>query len=529
MNTTAPAASTSSSALPISHRILVVDDTATNRQILAVFLKKLGHVVELAEDGAKAVDMFSSKPFDLVIMDVMMPVMDGYEATRRIKAICGERWVPVIFLSALDKDENLVTGLDAGGDDYLPKPVNFVVLEAKLRSLTRAIALRRELEESQAFSQAITDNLLDAIVTINEKGVIASVNPASCRIFGYAESEMLGRNVSMLMPEPWHAAHDGYLARYMGGEAPRIIGTHSRELEGLHKDGTNIPISLSVSEFRDKGRRMFVGALRDISVQKQAERQLRENARTLQLYYDDREAENHLAAEILDQLMRRPGLSDPSLHYWMNPATNFSGDIVAALRTDDGRYYVLLADATGHGLAAAISVLPVLTLFYDIVEFGLPLGRVVAKINSQLRVALPVGRFVCCSCLCIDPRHGTTEVWFGGMPAALLIDGSGKVVREIASTHLPLGIDDFDWRKSATENLPAQPAGSQLLLMSDGLTEARNAAGEEFGMARLQAALQGVPPAERIGALQDAVHQHLGELSPHDDVTVVLVDLPTAP
>lgn len=65
--------------------------------------------------------------------------------------------------------------------------------------------------------------------------------------------------------------------------------------------------------------------------------------------------------------------------------------------------------------------------------------------------------------------------------------------------------------------------------MSDGLTEARNAAGEEFGMQRLQAALAGVAPAQRIGALQDAVHQHLGALSPHDDVTVVLVDLPTTP
>jgi serine phosphatase RsbU (regulator of sigma subunit) len=338
---------------------------------------------------------------------------------------------------------------------------------------------------------------------------------------------MLGANVRMLMPEPWRAAHDGYLANYLGGGAPKIIGVSSRELEGITKDGKRFPISLSVSEFRDKGRRMFVGAIRDISAQKEAERQLRENAQSLQVYYDDREAENQLAGEILDQLMNRPGLADPALHYWMSPASNFSGDIVAAARDSDGRYYVLLADATGHGLAAAISVLPVLTLFYDTVEFSLPLGRVIAKINNQLRVALPVGRFVCASCLCIDPVQKTTELWFGGMPAALLIDHEGKLVREIASSHLPLGIDDFDWRKSATDILPAQPAGTQMLLMSDGLVEARNAAGEEFGMARLQAALQGVPPAQRIGALQDAVHLHLGELSPHDDVTVVLVDLPS--
>ena len=387
----------SASAKTFPQHILVVDDTATNRQILAVFLKKLGHTVELAEDGAQAVDLFAAKSFDLVIMDVMMPVMDGYEATRRIKAMCPDRWVPVLFLSALDKDESLVVGLEAGGDDYLPKPVNFVVLEAKLRSLSRTLAMRRELEDARS---------------------------------------------------------------------------------------------------------------------------------ALQEYYDAREAENALAAEILDQLMQRPGLADPSLHYWMNPATNFSGDIVAAARATDDRFYVLLADATGHGLAAAISVLPVLTLFYDVVEFGLPLGRVIAKINSQLRMALPVGRFVACACLCIDPQSGRSEIWMGGMPSGLLLDNDGRVLREIESSHLPLGIDDFDWRKSATETLVFPDAGGQLVLFSDGLIEARNSTGEDFGMARLCAALASAPATGRAAAVQAAVFNHLGATPPHDDVTLLIVDLP---
>jgi PAS domain S-box-containing protein len=519
----------SESASPVpaySHRILVVDDTATNRQILAVFLKKLGHVVTLAEDGAQAVAAFSANQFDMVIMDVMMPVMDGYEATRRIKAMSGDRWVPVIFLSALDKDENLVTGLEAGGDDYLPKPVNFVVLEAKLRSLARSIALRRELEDARRFNQAVTDNLLDAIITIDERGLIESVNPACCHIFGYPAREMLGRNVTMLMPEPHRSVHDAYIAAYVGGGVPKILGTPGREADGQRKDGSVFPLSLSISEFRDRGRRMFVGALRDISAEKEAERRLRENARVLQVYHDEREAENTLAAEIFDQLMQRPGLADPALHYWMNPATNFSGDIVAAARAADGRFYVLLADATGHGLAAAISVLPVMTLFYDVVEFGLPLGRVLAKINSQLRVALPVGRFVACACLCIDSQSGLSEVWMGGMPSAILIDRAGHKLCEVSSTHLSLGIDEFDGCKAVAESLDVPAAGAQLVMFSDGLIEAQNGAGEPFGTERLCAALAAAPPAQRIDAVKDAVALHLGEHLPHDDVTLMLVDLP---
>jgi serine phosphatase RsbU (regulator of sigma subunit) len=144
-----------------------------------------------------------------------------------------------------------------------------------------------------------------------------------------------------------------------------------------------------------------------------------------------------------------------------------------------------------------------MTLFYDIVEFGLPLGRVIAKINAQIKVALPVGRFVACACLCIDAKNGASEIWMGGMPSAIMIDATGRKVNEIASTHLPLGIDDFDWRKSAVEMLNVPPGGGQIVLYSDGLVEAINAAGEAFGMERLCAALVGVPPS--VWSRQDAV------------------------
>lgn len=378
--------------------ILVADDTATNRQILSVFLGRHGHRVDLVEDGAQAVERFAQTTYDMVIMDVMMPVMDGYEATRRIKAACGsDRWVPVIFLSALDNDANLVAGLEAGGDDYLYKPVNFVVLEAKLRALSRALLLRRELEETR---------------------------------------------------------------------------------------------------------------------------------RVLQVYHDDREAENSLAAEIFEQIMQRPGLSDPLLSYWMNPASHFSGDIVAATRAPDGRLFVLLADATGHGLAAAISVLPVLTLFYDIAEQGPTLDQLVAKINNQIRQALPVGRFTCCACLCVDPQTGRSEFWNGGLPDALLIDAEGRMLRRIPSRQLPLGIVDFDAQACAPEPLPVTP-GAQLVLISDGVIEALNAQGEAFGFDRLAAALAGVPPANRLAAIKDAILEHVDGRTPHDDVTIMLVDLTT--
>ncbi len=143
--------------ISFTHKILVADDSASNRHILAAVLRRLGHTVDLAEDGAQAVDLFGASEYDVVIMDVMMPVMDGYEATRRIKALSTDRWVPVIFLSALDTDENLITGLDSGADDYLAKPVNFAILEAKLRALSRTIALHRQMEAARKGSRVAAD------------------------------------------------------------------------------------------------------------------------------------------------------------------------------------------------------------------------------------------------------------------------------------------------------------------------------------------------------------------------------------
>ena len=208
-------------------KVLVVDDTATNRLMLQVFLRKLGVDVVVAEDGEKAVAAFEREAPDIVIMDVMMPVMDGYEATRRIKAMAGERWIPVIFLSALDNEESLVAGLDAGGDDYLSKPVNFVVLDAKLRSTARALAIQRSLEDERQRTAAITDNLVDGVITIDASGVMLTCNPAIETMFGYGLEEMIGRNVSMLMPEPYRSEHDGYLTHYLNGGQPRIMASAS--------------------------------------------------------------------------------------------------------------------------------------------------------------------------------------------------------------------------------------------------------------------------------------------------------------
>lgn len=134
-------------------KILVVDDERINRMLLSHYLNKLGQTVVLAGNGIEAVSMFHAESPDLVIMDVVMPEMDGYEATRQIKAACDDRWVPVIFTSALSSVEEQAKGLDSGGDDYLTKPVDFTILASKIRAMQRIAAMQRALLDYKAANE----------------------------------------------------------------------------------------------------------------------------------------------------------------------------------------------------------------------------------------------------------------------------------------------------------------------------------------------------------------------------------------
>ena len=509
--------------------VLVVEDNEANRRVLESILKRLGFAVRVAGDGAQAVESFIAERPDLILMDVIMPIMDGFEATRRIKALCGDHWVPVVFLSALDEEANLVAGLDAGGDDYLTKPINFVVLKAKLRSLTRTLAMQRSLVEMQRRTQAVSDNIIDGVITINASGTILSVNPATTTIFGYERQELIGKNVNTLMPEPYHSAHDSYLRDYLSGGKAKIIGVGQRSVIGKKKNGAEFPLEIGVTELHLEHDRVFVGIVRDVSARVSAERTLQENARLLQRYHDAQEQENTLAQDIVLRLMHRRGLADSRLHDWLSPAARFSGDIIAASGSSDGRLYVLLADATGHGLAAAISVLPVLMVFYGMAERGMELSAIVTEFNRHLRTTLPSGRFVAATLLCLDEKTYCAQIWSGGMPDVLLLAQDGSILRRFVSPHLPLGIVDFDDPSMIETARTEWQEGCQFVLYSDGLLEASNTRAEPFGLSGLAAALAGAPQHARLSSVQQALTAHLEGAPPHDDISLMLVDCRSSP
>ncbi len=170
-----------------------------------------------------------------------------------------------------------------------------------VRDITERKRAEEELREAEERMRSVVDHVVDGIVTIDEHGHVESFNPAAQRIFGYALEEVVGRNVKILMPEPYHGEHDGYLSNYRRTGQARIIGI-GREVLGRRKDGSTFPMELAVSEFHVGARRYFTGIVRDITERKRLESQLQQ--RLEELAEADRQKNEFLA--MLAHELRNP-------------------------------------------------------------------------------------------------------------------------------------------------------------------------------------------------------------------------------
>ncbi|NDP47741.1 MAG: PAS domain S-box protein [Sulfuriferula multivorans] len=217
-----------------------------------------------------------------------------------------------------------------------------LLVMATIHDITRRKQAEEALRESEARMRAIFDTAVDGIVTIDERGTIERFNPAAERMFGYTEGEVVEKNVSMLMPSPYHEAHDGYLAHYMQTGEKKIIGI-GREVVGQRKDGTTFPMDLAVGETRQGVRRMFTGTVRDISARKQAEEQRDRLLRELESANEELKNFGYVVSHDLKAPLRAIG----SLANWLS--TDYADKF-----DDEGREHMRLLISRVHRMDGLI-------------------------------------------------------------------------------------------------------------------------------------------------------------------------------
>jgi len=261
-------------AIPV--RVLIVDDSEDDALLMAQELWRGGFDPSYERvDTAPAMETaLARQAWDIVLADHSMPAFSAPAALRLLRDSGHD--TPFIIVSETINEEVASTATRARANDYLTKSQLTRLPMVVTRELRDARARRHAAEalgEMQARARAILTTAVDAIITINERGIIESVNPATERMFGYANDELIGANVSILMPAPEHDRHDDYVRNYLRTGERKIIGI-GREVTARHKDGTTFPIDLAVSEILVGGRRLFTGMIRDLTARKRAERRL---------------------------------------------------------------------------------------------------------------------------------------------------------------------------------------------------------------------------------------------------------------
>ena len=207
-------------------KILVVDDTEANRKLLSWILEDAGHAVIEAINGQEGVDLFQAESPDLVLMDVMMPVLDGFEATKAIRDLLGEKHIPIIFLTALSDDASLTKCLAVGGDDFLSKPINEQVLQAKIKAHSRIRDLNEESNKQKIELEKLhqlTEREHEIAKSVFEKAMGASLQDCANTRHYISPATTFNGDILLSAPSPSGGLYV-ILADFTGHGLPAAIG-----------------------------------------------------------------------------------------------------------------------------------------------------------------------------------------------------------------------------------------------------------------------------------------------------------------
>jgi PAS domain S-box-containing protein len=325
-------------------KILVVDDQPANLLSMRAILEPLDQEIIEARSGEDALRCLLSNDVSVILLDIQMPGLDGFEVARLVRGREKERYTPIIFLTAFEDHRFSITeAYSLGAIDYLMKPIVPTVLAAKVSFFVElyqkaellkqfGAAEREKGRESEARRAAMLETALDCIISIDHESRIVEFNPAAEAMFGYRKADVLGALMpELIMPPRYRDVHYCGVARFLETGYGPLLGSHM-EISAQRADGVEFPIELSIVPHGSGSTPLFTAYVRDITERKKAEEELRgairrEQERAEQLREADKrkdeflamlahELRNPLAAVANSlQIARTPGIDDEALRW----------------------------------------------------------------------------------------------------------------------------------------------------------------------------------------------------------------------
>src|SRR5919202_2448013 len=256
-------------------QILLVDDTLENLKLVTTFLNQYEFEVLTAKSGTHALKILENASPDLILLDVMMPEIDGFETCRRLKDWENTKDIPVIFMTAIAdfaKPESKGKGLMLGAVDYISKPIQLDEVLARIRTHLQLRALTQQLQKQNDLLESIFNESADAIFLVNiETGLIAECNRRAVEMFeSNSKKELLNIEGQTLQKEPFQPEELSLILDEID-----IKGFWSREIEYVTKKGNLFWGNIAVKQIYVAGQKMNIVRVTDISDRKQAEEELR--------------------------------------------------------------------------------------------------------------------------------------------------------------------------------------------------------------------------------------------------------------
>ncbi len=261
------------SGVPDRGLVFVVEHDASSAREMAALLESEGYNVAITATGDGVPDAVTRAEPNLILLDADLPDKNSIELLDELKRGEQTRDVPVIVLISADASDGPPPGLESG-DDLIIRPIDAREDLARIERQVTVSKVRKALRESEAEFRSVMESAIDAIISADADGKIRSWNSAATALFGFSESEVIGRPIEIIIPERYHEPHQVGIHRVSSGGETHVIGT-TVELAAVRNDGFEFPVELSLATWFLDEKRYYTGIIRDITERKQAEQKFR--------------------------------------------------------------------------------------------------------------------------------------------------------------------------------------------------------------------------------------------------------------